>query len=200
MRVFEGTIATGRWRFVSLGFDLPFTDAASLVVNRSAVYALVTGNGVQDQIFLARTAAGRWERRTPPCLRAVVEPIQGEDGLVAACRPTGPNQPVELQTSSDGGRSWAVVWQYTFASPLDSLAVTGEAAVVGLENGDVLRTTNNGMNFATVLRAGERPGIRFFDADHGILTAGPDHARQLFRTTDAGASWQPVKTPPPVGR
>jgi hypothetical protein len=200
MRVFEGTIATGRWRFVNLGFDLPQTDAASLIVNQSAVYALVAGHGVQDQMFLARTTAGRWERRTPPCLRAVVEPIQDEDGLVAACRPTGPNQPVELQTSSDGGRSWALVWQYTFPSPLESLAVTGEAAIVGLENGDILRTADNGMTFATVLRAGERPGIRFFDPDHGLLTAGPERSRQLFRTTDAGVSWQPVKSPPGGGR
>jgi photosystem II stability/assembly factor-like uncharacterized protein len=93
-----------------------------------------------------------------------------------------------------------VVWQYTFPSPLVSLAVAGEAAVVGLENGQVLRTADNGMTFTAVLGAGESPAIRFSDADHGVVTAGPDGNRRLFRTTDGGASWQPVGTPPATGR
>ena len=32
MRLFEGTIATGRWRFVTLGFDLPPTEAGGTCV------------------------------------------------------------------------------------------------------------------------------------------------------------------------
>jgi hypothetical protein len=194
MRLAEGTIATGRWRYVSPGFDLPATDGGMLVVNRSAVYALITGGGV-EQLFLARTTAGRWERRTPPCLRSIVEPIAGGDGLVAACRPATPGGPVELQTSSDGGRTWAVVWQYTFPQPVVSLAVTGAAAVVTLENGDVLRTTDNGMQFSSVLQTGAVPQVVFSDADRGTLTAGPAGGRQLFRTADGGATWNPIAPP-----
>jgi hypothetical protein len=194
MRVFEGTISTGRWRFVSLGFDLPKTDTGSLIVSGTTVYALVSGY-TGDQVFLARTTAGRWEKRTPPCVRAVVAPIEGQGGLVAACRPPGTNGPVELQTSSDGGRSWALVWQYSFPSPLSSLAVTADAAVVTLDNGDVLRTIDNGMSFTAVLRTGESPGLRFSDPKHGLLTAGPPANRQLFTTRDGGATWQAVKPP-----
>jgi photosystem II stability/assembly factor-like uncharacterized protein len=194
IRLAEGTVATGRWRYVSPGFDLPTTDSGSLVVNRSSVYALITGAGV-DQLFLARTPAGRWERRTPPCLRAIVEPIAGGDGLVAACRTAAPGAPVELQTSSDGGRTWAVVWQYTFAFPVVSLGVTGQAAVVGLENGDVVRSADSGLSFSPVLHTGTGPAVHFTDADHGTLTAGPPGGRQLFRTTDTGATWSAV--PPP---
>jgi len=51
------------------------------------------------------------------------------------------------------------------------------------------------MNFSTVLRAGTNPAVRFSDADHGIVTGGPSGRRQLFRTTDKGATWQRVKPP-----
>src|SRR5438132_1009945 len=193
MRLAEGTIATGRWRFASLGFDLPYADAGALIANRSGVYAHVAGPG--GDVFLARTGAGRWERRTAPCARWLVAPISGEDGLVAACLPATPRGPVELQTSSDGGGSWAVVWQFSFPNPVTSLAVTGKVAVVALDNGDVLPTTDNGMHFAPVLHTGASPTLRFSDADHGILTAGPDGSRQLFSTADGGATWQPVPAP-----
>jgi hypothetical protein len=194
MRIFEGTVATGRWRFVTLGFDLPNTDQGAIIESRAATYALISDHG-SDQALLARTAASRWERRAVPCPRVAIAAIQGEDGLVAACRPPGTDGPTELQTSSDGGRSWAVVWQYSFPSPLASLAVTGAAAVVALENGDVLRTADNGMHFATVLRSGANPAVRLSDDEHGILTGGPAGARQLFSTTDGGATWKPL--PPP---
>ena len=103
---------------------------------------------------------------------------------------------MELQTSSDGGRTWAVVWQYSFAGPVVSLAVTGRAAVVGLENGDVLRSSDNGMSFSPVLHTGANPAVNFSDAAHGILTAGPPGGRQLLRTADSGASWTTL--PPPA--
>jgi len=193
VRIAEGTIATGRWRFAGLGFDMPSTDRGSLIVNRSSVYAYVSGPSAQ--LFLARTTAGRWERRTPPCVRPIVAPITAGDGLVAACLPAINGGPVELQTSSDGGRSWAVVWHYSFASGLTSLAVTGTAAVVGLESGDVLRTTDNGMHFSSVLRSGVNPQLQFVDADHGFLTVGPDGSRQLFSTDDGGAGWKPLRPP-----
>jgi hypothetical protein len=194
MRLAEGTISTGRWRFVSLGFDLPPTDVGTLVMNRSAVYAVVV-RGL-EQTFLARTTNGRWERRTLPCPRALVAAIEAQDGLVAACRPPAPTGPVELQTSSDGGRTWAVVWQHTFASPLTSLAVTGQATVAGLENGDVSRSADNGITFTPVLRAGVAPSIRFLDAEHGTALAGSPNERRLYRTTDGGVTWKAV--PPPT--
>jgi len=193
MRLFEGTIATGRWRFLTLGFDLPATDVGNLVTTRTGLYAVVV-RGL-DQTFLARTSSGRWEQRTLPCPRALVAPIQAQDGLVAACRPSSPTGPVELQTSSDGGRTWAVVWQHTFDSPLTSLAVTGQATVVGLENGDVGHSTDNGMTFTTVLQAGVAPGVRFLDADHGTVLAGSPSERRLYRTTDGGVTWKAVSPP-----
>jgi hypothetical protein len=194
MRLFEGTITTGRWRFVTLGFDLPPTDTGSLVVSRSDVYALAVGKNL-EQTFMARTGAGRWERRPLPCPRALVAGIEAEQGLVAACRPSSSSAPVELLTSSDGGKTWAVVWQHTFPNPITSLAVTGQAVVVALENGDVVRSIDNGMNFSTVLQAGSAPGVRFTDAEHGILLAGPPTDRRLFRTADGGATWRPVAAP-----
>ncbi|HYT40082.1 MAG TPA: hypothetical protein VEN99_11255, partial [Acidimicrobiia bacterium] len=148
-----------------------------------------------EQILLARTGAGRWERRTPPCPRALVAAIETQDGLVAACRPPGANGPTELQTSSDGGRTWAVVWQQSFPSPLASLAVTTDAAVVGLENGDVLRSADNGMHFSAVLETDGSPGIRFTDAQHGFVTTGPASGRRLFDTRDGGATWRPLRLP-----
>lgn len=193
MRLFEGTISTGRWRFLTLGFDLPPTDVGNLVVSRSGIYAVVV-RGL-DQTFLARTSGGRWERRSLPCPRALVAPIQGQEGLVAACRPPAPSAPVELQTSSDGGRTWAVVWQRSFPSPVSSLAVAGPATVVGLENGDVIRSVDNGVKFAAVLQAGAAPSMRFVDADRGTLLAGSPGERQLYRTSDGGATWRAV--PPP---
>jgi hypothetical protein len=193
MRLFEGTIATGRWRFLTLGFDLPSTDVGNLVTTRSALYAIVV-RGL-DQTFLARTGSGRWERRNLPCPRALVAPIQAGDGLVAACRPSAPAGPVELQTSSDGGRTWAVVWQHTFVSQVTSLAVAGQGTVVALENGDVVRSTDNGMTFAPVLEAGAAPSLRFFDADHGTVLAGAASERHLFRTSAGGAMWRPVSPP-----
>ena len=164
------------------------------MVSRSAIYALAVGKNL-EQTFMARTSAGKWERRPIPCPRAVVAAIEAEQGLVAACRPPSSAAPVELQTSSDGGKTWAVVWQHTFLSPVTSLAVTGKAAVVGLENGDVVRSLDNGMNFTTVLQAGSAPGIRFTDAENGVLLAGPPSDRRLFRTTDGGATWRAVATP-----
>ena len=104
------------------------TDTGTLIANRTGVYALVIGHA-GEQILLARTGAGRWERRTPPCPRALVAAIETQDGLVAACRPPGANGPTELQTSSDGGRTWAVVWQQSFPSPLASLAVTTDGGL-----------------------------------------------------------------------
>jgi hypothetical protein len=193
MRIAEGTIATGRWRFAGLGFDMPATDTGTLIANRSSIYAWVTGPSAQ--LFLARTTAGRWERRTPPCARPIVAPITDEDGLVAACLPAMNAGPVELQTSSDGGRSWAVVWHSSFARTVTSLAVTGTAAVVGLENGDVLRTTDNGMHFVSVLRSGGNAELQFVDGDHGFATAGPDGRRQLFSTDDGGATWKALRPP-----
>jgi photosystem II stability/assembly factor-like uncharacterized protein len=155
---------------------------------------VVTGTGL-EQTLLARAANGRWERRTVPCPRTLVAAIQSQDGLVAACRPAASDGPTELQTSSDGGRSWAVVWQQNFPSPLVSLAVTGEAAVVGLENGVVLRSTDNGMHFSDVLQTGGSPGIRFSDAQRGFVTAGPASGRRLFSTKDGGATWRALKLP-----
>jgi photosystem II stability/assembly factor-like uncharacterized protein len=194
MRLAEGTISTGRWRFVSLGFDLPATDVGNLVVARSALYAVVV-RGL-EQTFLARTANGRWERRNLPCPRALVAAIEAQDGLVAACRPAASTGPVELQTSSDGGRTWAVVWQHVFPSPLTSLAVTGQATMVGLENGDVGRSVDNGMSFETVLQAGVAPSIRFLDSEHGTVLAGSAGERRLYRTTDGGVTWKGVSPPP----
>jgi photosystem II stability/assembly factor-like uncharacterized protein len=194
MRLAEGTISTGRWRFVSLGFDLPPTDVGNLVKTRSAVYAVVV-RGL-EQTFLARTTNGRWERRTLPCARALVAAIEAQNGLVAACRPPTPTGPVELQTSSDGGRTWAVVWQHTFASPLSSLAVTGEATMVGLENGELGRSVDNGMNFTTVLQTGVAPSLRFLDTEHGTVMAGSSNERRLYRTTDGGVTWKGVAPPP----
>jgi photosystem II stability/assembly factor-like uncharacterized protein len=193
MRLFEGTISSGRWRFLTLGFDLPPTDVGSLVVSRSGVYAVIV-RGL-DQTFLARTSSGRWERRTLPCPRALVAPIEAQDGLVAACRPPAPTGPVELQTSSDGGRTWAVVWQHTFPSPVTSLAVAGSATVIGLENGDVIRSTDGGVTFGTVPEAGAAPTLRFADTERGTLLAGSPGERQMYRTTDGGAMWKAV--PPP---
>lgn len=195
MRLAEGTISTGRWRFVSLGFDLPATDVGNLVVSRSGVYAVVV-RGL-DQTFLARTGNGRWERRRLPCPRALVATIQAQDGLVAACRPAAPTGPVELQTSSDGGRTWAVVWQHTFPSPVSSLAVTGQATIVALENGDVLRSVDNGMTFTTAISVGVAPGIRFLDAEHGTVLGGSPGERRVYRTTDGGVTWKAVASPPP---
>ena len=194
MRLYEGTIATGRWRFLNPGFELPPTDVGTIVVSRSGIYAVVV-RGL-EQVFLARTGGGRWERRSLPCPRALVAPIQGQDGLVAACRPPAPTGPVELQTSSDGGRTWAVVWQHTFPSPVSALAVAGPATVIGLENGAVIRSVDNGMNFAAVLQAGAAPTMRFADAEHGTLLAGSPGERQLYRTSDGGATWRAV--PPPA--
>lgn len=194
MRIYEGTVSTGRWRFVAPGFDLPNTDKGTLVSSKGGLYAVVSDYG-SNQMFLARTATGRWERRTPPCLRPIVAPIAGDEGLVAACLPATPDGPVELQTSSDGGRSWAVVWQYSFRAAVTSLAVTGQAALVGLENGDVLRTADNGMHFEPALRTGVNPALQFIDGTHGFFTAGPDGSRTLFRTVDGGGTWTAV--PPP---
>jgi hypothetical protein len=194
MRLFEGTIATGRWRFVTLGFDLPPTDTGSLVVSRSGVYALAVGENL-DQTFMARTGAGRWERRSLPCPRALVTGIEAEEGLVAACRPPSSSAPVELQTSSDGGKTWAVVWQHTFPSALTSLAVTGQAVVLALENGDIVRSMDNGVDFSTVIQVGAAPGVRFTDREHGVLLAGPPSDRHLFRTADGGATWRTVAAP-----
>ena len=193
MRLYEGTIATGRWRFLNLGFELPPTDVGNLIVSRSGSYAVIV-RGL-DQTFLARTGGGRWERRTLPCPRALVAPIQGQDGLVAACRPSATTGPVELQTSSDGGRTWAVVWEHTFPSRVTSLAVAGSTTVIGLENGDVIRSVDNGVTFGTVVQAGAEPAVRFGDADRGTLLAGSPGERRLFRTSDGGVTWRPV--PPP---
>jgi photosystem II stability/assembly factor-like uncharacterized protein len=89
-----------------------------------------------------------------------------------------------------------VVWQYAFTGPVVSLAVTGQAAVVTLENGDVLRSTDNGMQFSPVLHTGADPAVTFSDAEHGTLTAGTPGGRQLFRTADSGATWTAL--PPPA--
>jgi photosystem II stability/assembly factor-like uncharacterized protein len=194
MRLYEGTISTGRWRFLNLGFELPPTDVGHIVVSRSGIFAVVV-RGL-DQVFMARTGNGRWERRALPCPRALVAPIQGQEGLVAACRPAAPAGPVELQTSSDGGRTWAVVWQQSFPSAVSTLAVTGSATVIGLENGDVLRSTDNGMSFGGVLQAGAAPSLRLSDAEHGTLLAGSPGERQLYRTSDGGVTWRVVPPPP----
>jgi photosystem II stability/assembly factor-like uncharacterized protein len=193
MRVAEGTVSTGRWRFVSPGFELPQGDVGDLVVNRSGVYALVSGPSAQ--VLLARTPAGRWERRTPPCARPVLAPISGQDGLVAACLPAGSDKAVELQTSSDGGRSWAVVWQYELPAALTSLAVTKDATIVAVATGELLRTADNGLHFSSVLRTGATPTLQFVDGQHGFVTAGPTGTRQLAATDDAGATWRTL--PPP---
>jgi hypothetical protein len=195
MRLFEGTVTTGRWRYVTLGFDLPATDVGHLVVTGSGAYAVAVSDDL-EQTFMARTGAGRWERRPLPCPRALLAAIEPQQqGLVAACRPVSSAGPVELQTSSDGGRTWAVVWQHSFPSPVTSLAVTGQAAVVTLENGDVVRSIDNGRSFPTVLQVGAAPNVRFVDDESGVLLAGPPGDRRLFRTADGGATWRAVNAP-----
>jgi photosystem II stability/assembly factor-like uncharacterized protein len=74
--------------------------------------------------------------------------------------------------------------------------VAGSGTVIGLENGDVIRSVDNGMNFAAVLQAGAAPTMRFADAEHGTLLAGSPGERQLYRTSDGGATWRAV--PPPA--
>jgi photosystem II stability/assembly factor-like uncharacterized protein len=192
-RLAEGTIATGRWRFAGLGFDLPSTTGGAVVSSRSAVYALV-GDPGRDQVLLGRTG-NRWERRAVPCPRAIVAAIEAQDGLVAACPPPGANGPTELQTSSDGGRTWAVVWQQSFDSPPVALAVAGDAAVVSLESGEVLRSVDNGMHFSTVLRTDGRPGIHFVDAQHGFITTRSPAGGRLFSTRDGGTTWRAANVP-----
>ena len=189
MKVAEGTVSTGRWRFAGVGADLPFTDSGSVIVNGTSVYAQI------GAIFLARTGTERWERRTLPCPRPMAAPITDGDGLVAACLPAIPGGPAELQTSSDGGRSWAVVWHYNFPTALTSLVVTGSTAVVGVDSGDVMRTTDNGLHFTTVLHPGADPALQFTDADHGVVTGGPAGGRQLFSTADGGATWRTLAPP-----
>lgn len=115
---------------------------------------------------------------------------------MAACRPAAPTGPVELQTSSDSGRTWAVVWQHAFPSAVSTLAVAGPATLIGLENGDVMRSVDNGMNFTAVLQAGAAPSMRFSDAERGTLLAGAPGERQLYRTSDGGATWRAVPPPP----
>jgi len=193
-RLAEGTISTGRWRYVSPGVNLADTAGGTFVVNGPDVYAVATGED-GGQVLLARTSAGRWERRTVPCPRPMVAPITGGDGLVAACLPALPGGPAELQTSSDGGASWAVVWHFSFPAAITSLAVGGSSAVVGLDSGDVMRTTDNGLHFTAVLHTGAGPALQFSDADHGVLTAGPAGHRQLYSTADGGATWSRL-TPP----
>src|SRR5579884_868585 len=74
MRVAEGTISTGRWRFATVGTALPATDQGTLIASGSSVYAVVGGDGAEP-VFLARNSSGRWDRRTAPCPRPLVAPI-----------------------------------------------------------------------------------------------------------------------------
>jgi hypothetical protein len=195
--LYEGTVATGRWRFVPTGVELPKSDVGAVLVNRTATYAFAgTSDSDQShQVFLARGTDGRWVRRTLPCLVEQVATMRDKNVLLAACRPAGPGGGVEVYTSSDGGGSWALVWKQPLPAQLADMAVNDEAVFVAVDNGDVLVTRDNGHTFSTAVHAGERPTVSFTSNKHGIVVGGPEPNRHVLVTRDGGVTWQQMSLP-----
>ena len=129
MRLFEGTIATGRWRFVTLGSTCRRPTPAA---RGEPLRRLRPGGrrepGPDVHGPHRRRAVGTPPAPLPPGPGGGHRSGAGTRGRLPADRHR--SAPVELQTSSDGGKTWAVVWQHTFPSPVTSLAVTGQAVVV----------------------------------------------------------------------
>ena len=95
---------------------------------------------------------------------------------------------------------WGFTWTHhrlpgTNAQVLDIFAFDTDRAVVGTRDGRVMKTTDGGGSWTTLLSTvNERFGnIHFHDADHGIaVTPDPDKGNRadIYLTSDGGATWE----------
>jgi photosystem II stability/assembly factor-like uncharacterized protein len=104
--------------------------------------------------------------------------------------------------SPDGGRTWTHTHlPGTNAQILDIHAFDADRAVVGTRSGHIMETTDGGASWTTLLsRVNARFGnLVFTDATHGIaVTEDADRTGTalVFRTTDAGVSWEQIAVVP----
>lgn len=101
--------------------------------------------------------------------------------------------------STDKGLSWATVREAAVpqALRLESLSFGDAATGVAVgQSGAVLRTTDAGLHWQAI-REGVVPGltytaVAFADATTVVAAAADSPIPRLLRSTDAGATWQPV--------
>jgi photosystem II stability/assembly factor-like uncharacterized protein len=109
-----------------------------------------------------------------------------------------------VSRSSDGGLTWSHhALPGTNAQVLDIHAFDADRAIVGLRSGRIMKTTDGGASWSTLLSTvNERYGnLHFHDELHGIaVTPEPFQQRkaEVYRTEDGGVTWNKVGTQLPA--
>ncbi len=104
--------------------------------------------------------------------------------------------------SSDGGTSWAHhTLPGTNAQVVDVYALGAASAVVGTRSGHIMKTTDGGESWVTLMeQVNARFGnLHFWDADNGLaITSDADRKSTalVYRTDDGGANWEQIAEVP----
>ncbi|MBE0643523.1 MAG: T9SS type A sorting domain-containing protein [Bacteroidetes bacterium] len=152
----------------------------------------VNGASAQDfSLTVRNAAAAEWEIVQPQPLSTAVN--------AAACAAPAvlwlARDSALVSRSTDGGVSWTHhALPGINAQVLDVHAFDGERAVVGTRSGHIMKTTDGGTTWVTLLSTvNERYGNIFFhDEQRGVaITPDPDNQRKGFAylTSDGGATW-----------
>ncbi|RMA57946.1 YCF48-related protein [Ulvibacter antarcticus] len=136
--------------------------------------------------YFAKTTDGgyNWTQQSPGTDVYIYTSIVFKDvlnGVVTAQTNTG----VAVYTTSDGGDTWTT-GSGLVGVPYKLTYVSGDTYFLVTNGGDIQKSTDNGLTWASVFSGGGLLlGIEFYDANIGIATAEND----VFKTTDGGATW-----------
>jgi photosystem II stability/assembly factor-like uncharacterized protein len=98
-----------------------------------------------------------------------------------------------LYKSVDGGKTWSISIPQNFIQPPNSIYFyNSNLGFVTHTNGEILKTTDGGQNWAKVTLPTSQTisNIFFVNATNGFATAGGE--QYLFATTDGGQTWSKV--------
>jgi photosystem II stability/assembly factor-like uncharacterized protein len=213
-RIYERTpVAKDAWRALRLPpFKRGFV--VSLAVHGSRVWLLGTPERQRkddsDEIALSRNRGANLAARPGPCYAELGGRLTAAGaGVVWAVCPTG--MMAGLWLSKDGGRSFPSLHSARDRGALGEPGLTNGAEIVATSakdavlypgaQGPLYRTTDEGRRWARVrqtARFGDVFSLDFSTRRVGVLVAPTLHhpsRPELWRTTDGGATWQPLLLP-----
>jgi len=206
-RLFETPVGRDAWRSV-LSIDVGSHPNGHLAVAGRSAYLIAIPSAAaplpdKPAVLLARTARGRWVRRSVPalCTWSAALTASGPDDLSMPCQTeqgAGGSAPHEFYVSHDGGRTWDRIWKH-WSSYFKYLVVTREGRFVA-DSTEWLRIdradgTRDDLHFSASGDFSESiVGLSFVTARQGaVVTTSNDGRGWLYLTHDAGRTWEPVR-------